>query len=358
MTIFRKLFFFLIFLICCFSNTFSQESDSLQINKKLIIGITETPPFVKKSPHGYSGLSITSWKMVNEQFQTEYEFKEYEDLGALLNAIEKGEVDLSVNPITVTDNRMKRMDFSQPYFISHTSVAKKKESTILKHLENLFSWNFFSVIGLLLLVIFIFGFLVWLFERKRNHEEFGGTYKGIMQGFWWSAVTMTTVGYGDKSPRTTGGRIIGLIWMFMAVIIISSFTAGIASSLTVKSINEEISTIQDLERFDVTTVTSSSSQELLDLYNIENNLVSNGAEGLEAIQNEESTLFVYDEPILKYEIQRRDLSNDLEVLGQSLKKDYYSYAFPKDSKLLKIINPVLMRTLKSMEWAAVIKDYK
>ena len=179
-----------------------------------------------------------------------------------------------------------------------------------------------------------------------------------MQGFWWSAVTMTTVGYGDKSPRTTGGRIIGLIWMFMAVIIISSFTAGIASSLTVKSINEEISTIQDLERFDVTTVTSSSSQELLDLYNIETTLVSNGAEGLEAIQNEESTLLVYDEPILKYEIERRDLSNDLEVLGQSLKKDYYSYAFPKDSKLLKIINPVLMRTLKSMEWAAVIKDYK
>ena len=137
MTVFRKLFF-LIISIFCISNIFSQESDSLQINKKLIIGITETPPFVEKSPHGYSGLSIASWKMVNEQFQAEYEFKEYEDLGALLNGLEKGEVDLSVNPITVTDNRMKRMDFSQPYFISHTSVAKKKESTILKHLEESF----------------------------------------------------------------------------------------------------------------------------------------------------------------------------------------------------------------------------
>ena len=158
-------------------------------------------------------------------------------------------------------------------------------------------------------------------------------------------------------PKTTGGRIIGLIWMFMAVIIISSFTAGIASSLTVKSINEEITNIQDLERFEVATVRSSSSQELLDLYNIERNLVANGFEGLNAVLNDETKLFVYDEPILNFEIERLDLSDDLEILGQSLKKDYYSYAFPKDSELLKTIDPILIRTLKTMEWATLVKDY-
>lgn len=356
MPFYRKLLVLFSFLFISI-NSISQKPDSLQVREKLIIGITETPPFVEKRPQGYSGLSIASWKMVNEQLQAAYEFREYEDLGSLLSAIESGEVDLSINPITVTDSRMKRMDFSQPYFISHTSVAKRTENSFLKHIKNLFSWDFFSVIALLLLVIFIFGFLVWLFERKKNNEEFGGKFKGIMQGFWWSAVTMTTVGYGDKSPRTTGGRIIGLIWMFMAVIIISSFTAGIASSLTVKSINEEITNIEDLERFEVTTVESSSSQELLDLYNIENNLVKNGSEGLNAILNEESSLFVYDEPILKFEIERMGLSEDLEILGQSLKKDYYSYAFPKDSKLLKVINPILIRTLKTMEWATLVKDY-
>lgn len=352
----KHILILLITIICSFQ-TFAQEPESLQSNKKLIIGVTETPPFVEKRPNGFSGLSITSWKMVNEQLQTSYEFKEYKNLESLLNAIENGEVDFSVNPITVTDNRMKRMEFSQPYFISHTSVVKRKESKFLKHLKNFFSWDFFSVIGLLLFVILIFGILVWAFERKKNKEEFGGNIRGIMQGFWWSAVTMTTVGYGDKAPRTTGGRVVGLIWMFMAVIIISSFTAGIASSLTVKSINEEIRNIQDLERFDVTTVKSSSSQELLDLYNIENNLVSNGFEGLEAVRNDKTTLFVYDEPILKFEIERLDLSDDLEILGQSLKKDYYSYAFPKDSRLLKKIDPILVRTLKSMEWANLIKDY-
>ena len=353
--LFRKFAFFLIFL------SFFQgiaQTDTIPSSKKFIIGITETPPFVEKQAQGYSGLSIASWKLVTEQIQAEYEFREYKDLENLLKAVEKGEVDFSVNPITVTDHRMENMDFSQPYFISHTSVAQRNESSILKHLKNLFSWDFFSIVSLLLIVIFIFGFLVWLFERKKNKEEFGGGFKGVMQGFWWSAVTMTTVGYGDKSPRTSGGRVIGLIWMFMAVIIISSFTAGIASSLTVKNINDEITGIQDLERFDVTTVGSSSSQELLELYNIENKLVRNGAEGIEALLNQETGVFVYDEPILRHVIEERELSDEIEVLGQSLKKDYYSYAFPKGSELLKEINPVLVRTLKTMEWASLIEDYK
>lgn len=358
---FTGFIFVLVFAVSFQPGMAQQEQDTISTEipkaNKFIIGITETPPFVEKRPVGYTGLSISSWKLVNEQLKADYEFKEYESLAALLDGIEKGEVDFSVNPITVTDNRMKRMDFSQPYFISHTSVAKRKESRILKHLENLFSWDFLSVILLLLFVIFIFGFLVWLFERRKNREEFGGNFRGIMQGFWWSAVTMTTVGYGDKSPRTLGGRIIGLIWMFMAVIIISSFTAGIASSLTVKSINEEINNIEDLQRFDVVTVNSSSSQELLNLYNIENTVVKNGEEGINAILNKEVSYFVYDEPILRYEIQKQDLSDDIEILGQSLKKDYYSYAFPKNSKLLPLIDPILVRSLKTMEWSTLTEDY-
>lgn len=356
MSLSQKFLLPILFLFLAFSG-FAQKPDSLQSNNKLIIGITETPPFVEKRAQGFSGLSITSWKMVNEHLQASYEFKEYPNLGSLLEGIENGEVDLSVNPITVTDNRMKRMDFSQPYFISHTSVVQRNESKFLKHISNFFSWDFFSVVALLLFVILIFGILVWVFERKSNKEEFGGNAKGIMQGFWWSAVTMTTVGYGDKSPRTTGGRVVGLIWMFMGVIIISSFTAGIASSLTVKSINDEITNVQDLERFDVTTVNSSSSQELLELYDIQSNLVHSGTEGLEAVLSKKSELFVYDEPILKYEIEKLDLSGDLEIIGQSLKKDYYSYAFPKNSELLKKIDPILIRTLKTMEWTNLIKDY-
>jgi len=229
---------------------------------------------------------------------------------------------------------------------------------IWSYLANMFSWNFISAILILLSVILLFGFLVWLFERKKNKEEFGDGIKGIFHGFWWSAVTMTTVGYGDKSPKTFGGRFIGLIWMFMAIIMISSLTAGIASSLTVQNISNEINSVQDLDNFEVITVAGSSAEELLDQYNIRSEEVVNEREGIQLIQDKKSALFVYDQPILKYEIDRRKLNNELEVLQHTLKRDYYSYSFPKGSELIKEINPVLIATLKTMKWNNLIKDYK
>lgn len=338
-----------------------ETSDSLQspgTNNKLVIGITETPPFVVQKGSDFSGLSIASWELVNESLGFEYEYKTYPSLVSLMKAVENNEVDLSINPVTVTNPRMKRLDFSQPYFISYTGIAKKSETMIWSYLANIFSWNFISAILILLSVILLFGFLVWLFERKKNKEEFGAGLKGVFHGFWWSAVTMTTVGYGDKSPKSFGGRFIGLIWMFMAIIMISSLTAGIASSLTVQNISNEINSIQDLDNFEVITVAGSSAQELLNQYNIRSEEVVNEREGIQKILDKKSALFVYDQPILKYEIERRNLNDELEVLQQTLKRDYYSYSFPKGSLLAKEINPVLIATLKTMEWNNLIKDYQ
>jgi polar amino acid transport system substrate-binding protein len=348
---------FLFFLLINSWSTNAQVDISTP-NNDLIIGITEAPPFVKYENGTYSGLSIESWNLVNKSLDTNYIFKSYENLAQLLKAVETGEVDLSINPITVTDKRMERMDFSQPYFISYTGVARKNESAIWTYLSNIFSWNFFSALLILVGVIFIFGFLVWIFERKRNPEEFSPGGRGIFQGFWWSAVTMTTVGYGDKSPRSFGGRFVGLIWMFMAIIMISTLTAGIASSLTVQNIQDEIGSIQDLERFEVITVKSSSAQELLDQYQISSMKVSNIDEGIEALLRDETTTLVYDKPILNYLIEEKDLGNELVVLEKNLKRDYYSYSFPKDSPLLNTIDPILIGSLKRMEWMNLIKNYK
>lgn len=351
---------FLLYSFCFLflNNGLAQDTTRIP-GKKLVIGLTETPPFVVQEKEDFSGLSILSWQLVNQKLHRDYEYKVYPSLNSLLTAVENSEVDFSINPITVTDKRMQRMDFSQPYFISHTAIARKSGSRVWTYLGNILSWNFISAILVLVGVIFIFGFLVWIFERKANKEEFEEGARGIFQGFWWSAVTMTTVGYGDKSPRTFGGRFIGLIWMFMAIIMISSLTAGIASSLTVQNMQDEINSIEDLGRFDVATVQSSSSMELLDQYNVETQKVLNAEEGIDLLlNNRQSSVFVYDQPILNYLIEQKELEDELQVLPKTLKKDYFSYSFPKGSSLVKEIDPILVGTLKSMEWNNLIKDYK
>jgi voltage-gated potassium channel len=56
--------------------------------------------------------------------------------------------------------------------------------------------------------------------------------KSAEDAIWWALVTVTTVGYGDKYPVTTEGRIIGVILMFVGVGIFGTFTAYLASWFT------------------------------------------------------------------------------------------------------------------------------
>ena len=117
------------------------------------------------------------------------------------------------------------MDPSHSYYASGSGIAVPASGPGFRWLgivEQLTSWEFLRVITLLLLVWLTAGALVWLFERRRNRAMFGdGPVEGVGNGIWWAAVTMTTVGYGDKSPRTLGGRAVAIIWMLTSIVLIS-----------------------------------------------------------------------------------------------------------------------------------------
>src|SRR5208283_5746087 len=99
------------------------------------------------------------------------------------------------------------------------AVVSKERNPLVSIIIQLFSLTVLKISVLILLVILLVGIVVWWFEKKQNLDHFGGnTIQGIGSGFWFSAVTMTTVGYGDKLPKTIGGRIVSLIWMFSGII--------------------------------------------------------------------------------------------------------------------------------------------
>ena len=51
----------------------------------------------------------------------------------------------------------------------------------------------------------------------------------LLDGFWWTVVTPTTVGYGDLSPVTMGGRIAGVVLMLGSIGVVSFITANVAA---------------------------------------------------------------------------------------------------------------------------------
>jgi len=56
-------------------------------------------------------------------------------------------------------------------------------------------------------------------------------FNGFLDALWWSIVTITTVGYGDKYPITVAGRIIAIVLMLTGIGVFGAVTANIADLL-------------------------------------------------------------------------------------------------------------------------------
>ena len=70
-----------------------------------------------------------------------------------------------------------------------------------------------------ILLCVVAGFVGWLTETWGNIEEFPrGFLRGWYNGSWWAFISMTTVGYGDKAPRSFLGRLYSVFWITIGIV--------------------------------------------------------------------------------------------------------------------------------------------
>lgn len=200
--------------------------------------------------------------------------------------------------------------------------------------------------------------LAWFFERKGN-PEFRKDHKGIWDGLWWSAVTLTTVGYGDKSPKTRGGKIAGLGLMLSGLLFVSGLTASIASSLTVNQLANSSDSFNAFKERKVGTVKSSEANDFLKVHFFKDIVEFEGVdEGLKDLEGHKVDAFIYDEPILQYKIKKNDHLRKLEVLPLKFDVQFYAFGIKKDeTELEQMISQRILEILETQEWEIILSEF-
>lgn len=333
---------------------------SKELGSSVVVGTKHSPPLAFKDQNGkWTGLCIELWRQIALQLGYQTEFKEYQTMTALLDAVEKKQVDVAASAITMNAERDAFMDFSHTFAPAHLGIAVLPRSGPgwWDAIVRIFSWDFAQAMISLVVLLLITAFLLWIVERRHNSDQFGGpSHRGIGAAFWWSAVTMTTVGYGDKAPITAFGRTLALLWMFASVMVISGFTGAIASSLTIGQLQPTITSASQLPYVKVGTLGSSTASNWLDEHLIPYSSYPSTEEGLQALIDGSIQAFVNDDLVIRYHV-RVSFSKKIVVLTETFDPGFYALAMPLDSPRLKPINIALLKEVADPQWEKLWRQY-
>ncbi|XP_060741328.1 glutamate receptor 1a [Tachysurus vachellii] len=190
-----------------------------------------------------------------------------------------GKADVAVAPLTITLVREEVIDFSKPFMSLGISIMIKKPT---KSKPGVFSfldplayeiWMciVFAYIGVSVVLFLVSRFspYEWHAEdceeiRETNTNQAGSLSSqnaqnqaqqnqeqtnefGIFNSLWFSLGAFMQQGC-DISPRSLSGRIVGGVWWFFTLIIISSYTANLAAFLTVERMVSPIESAEDLAK--------------------------------------------------------------------------------------------------------------
>jgi len=84
----------------------------------------------------------------------------------------------------------------------------------------------------------------------------------VWDGVWWAITTMTTVGYGDLSPHTTAGRLVGVALMFIGIGFVALLTGAIAQRFLSPQIHESVEAAEAEVAADVGDIRAELVREL------------------------------------------------------------------------------------------------
>jgi len=339
-------FIFIAVLATVFSSSWAQEP------AKLKVGIYNRPPLSMKGRNGqWEGLAVTLWENVAQKLKLPYEYVEMPEED-VLRSVSNGQLDLALG-LQISGDRARLVSFTQSYIDSPITVAvssKERGARLENFLSELAQHGVMKVVLVMLGTLVIFSILLWVVEKKVQHGHFSGNpLRGLGSAIWFSAVTMTTVGYGDKTPQTPVGRFLAFLWMFSGILLVSAFTGTVASSLTVQRMQVGVNSISQLSHYRNGVIDGSLSQEILSGLGIPARSFQTMKEGLEALSHQQITAFVASDLTMRYEVNQH-YATEFDLVMMPHTDLRFAMATRRDAPFYDEINAAAIDETSGTKW--------
>ncbi|RBP03767.1 amino acid ABC transporter substrate-binding protein (PAAT family) [Roseiarcus fermentans] len=324
----------------------------------LRVAVYDVPPYGHAEPDGtIDGVSVDLWRRAAEVLGREYRLVPVAQMTAVLDGVARGDYDAAIGAITITPERLARVDFSYPAHRSGVAVAVRRDSGLTAAFRTYASVvaELSPLIALTLALLVAMGVAMWLAERpKRAHES---AVASLRDGVYWAVVTMTTVGYGDKTPKTSSGRIIAVVWMLASVALISLISTAVVSKVTADRVaSARPLTEADLVGKRLAAVARSSGAEFLDERRLAYRPFDDIPSELAALARGEVDAVVNSVGALQYAIATR-FSRTVEPPRGVLAPAYMAFALPPGSALKRPLDEALAEITATPEWRRVEASY-
>ncbi|KAM4768376.1 glutamate receptor 3 isoform 3-T3 [Cyanocitta cristata] len=282
--------------------------------------------------------------------------------------------DIAVAPLTITLVREEVIDFSKPFMSLGISIMIKKPQ---KSKPGVFSfldplayeiWMciVFAYIGVSVVLFLVSRFSPYEWHLEDSTEEPRDPQNppdppnefGIFNSLWFSLGAFMQQGC-DISPRSLSGRIVGGVWWFFTLIIISSYTANLAAFLTVERMVSPIESAEDLAKqteIAYGTLDSGSTKEFFRRSKIAvyekmwsymksaepSVFTKTTADGVARVRKSKGKFAFLLESTMNEYIEQRKPCDTMKV-GGNLDSKGYGVATPKGSALRNAVNLAVLK---------------
>ncbi|KAG0482172.1 hypothetical protein HPP92_010256 [Vanilla planifolia] len=296
-----------------------------------------------------SGYCIDVFKEVMKDLPyAPYNFTFYEDKHGNMNGTYDDLVyqvylhnfDAVVGDVTIIANRSLYVDFTLPYTESGVSmlvpVKDKREKGAWAFLDPL-TTDLWLASG----AFFIFtGFVVWFLEHRINLEFRGAPAE-------------------QERMLSNLSRVVVVVWLFVVMIMQSSYTASLTSILTVEQLQPTVTDVNDLIKNGdkVGYLTDSFMPSFLKRLNFkETNLIAyNSPEDYQAALSNGSVAAIFDEiPYLKVFLNK--YCGKYAMVGPTYKTDGFGFVFPRGSPLAPEVSRSILKLLESDKMVDIEKS--